>query len=928
MPLHLVTGRASAGKTERIIQALRDAALSGRQAVLLLPRRTRVASLRDSLVKQAAVGVEVTTFSAWVESQWALFGDGRRLVTPTVRDAAVAQALAASPKFADLASKRGTVRLVARLAQTLADCQQALERGQGLAPALVEYARIVAEAGFVETGEAARLLSSAMRLEGVCLCCLGFPQLLPAHEQLLRAMSEANDVWIGVTWEDGFPATEAARPLVSRLAPTADHITLTSRAPTTELAALEARLFSSDCGPPLKFTGDVRFAISSGDEAETSLIAMLVRGLLDEGFAEDEIAIAFPRLRGQDERLLRELASDGIEAVVEARMPLQTEPFGRALLALLDIARGAGGREEMLAFLLSPYSDAEPDAVQELDLLWRRKRTADAASLLAGAARQGARTASAIVAARQVVRSPATEAAGEVWKKLADALLASAASAGDLGSPSFLADAAAHRATLRAVDEAIASAEPLGAPYFIEGLRSGDVVVGRAQGRGVRVTTVDELAGRRFDVVLLAGLNADQWAPGEGTSALGELLRRAGVASADELVLERQTFYSAATSARRRLVLCRQVADSSGVARRAAAAWEDVLALYREADGDPDADFPPDAPVERLWLTDLAEAAPAGNKGQRGRREELRDSLRRVRGRLTDDLALASLADRSQFSVTELEAYLSCPYRWFYQYAVRPREVDRELGAREVGAYAHELLASFYGKLREQGHVRVTRDLSPGLDALVDAVVAEAVSSGRVRPQSLAEELALANAHEQVRALIRDDIDFLPGWQPLPGEQPFGVMDAPALEFAGALLVGRIDRVDLGDGCAAVTDYKSGGGQPGQGSFATRGRLQPVVYAVAAGRSLGLQPAAGLYRSLRSLDLRGFWRTDLMCPPSHSKSNDGIDEERWKALLEETEMAVEKAVEGIRAGDIAPRPARRDSCMFCSAADGCRGPLR
>jgi hypothetical protein len=176
------------------------------------------------------------------------------------------------------------------------------------------------------------------------------------------------------------------------------------------------------------------------------------------------------------------------------------------------------------------------------------------------------------------------------------------------------------------------------------------------------------------------------------------------------------------------------------------------------------------------------------------------------------------------------------------------------------------------------------------------------------------------------RHVVEDDADLLPGYVPHAHELVFG--DDSAIEFAGVLIAGRIDRVDVGSAGAVVTDYKSARdvgklARPGRGSG-----IQHVLYAVAAERLLGVPIVGSVYRSLRSRQLRGYWREDLlMSLPSEACEKDVLDAADFSAMVEVLEGRVRAAVEGMAAGEIPRLPQSADSCRYCALRQICEGAL-
>jgi ATP-dependent helicase/nuclease subunit B len=188
------------------------------------------------------------------------------------------------------------------------------------------------------------------------------------------------------------------------------------------------------------------------------------------------------------------------------------------------------------------------------------------------------------------------------------------------------------------------------------------------------------------------------------------------------------------------------------------------------------------------------------------------------------------------FSVTALERYAGCPYRFFLATVVglRPRATIghvEELEPATRGLLFHEVVHRAAAEL-------VQRDLlSDEADAeaakkVVDRVIAAV--SDRVW-QDAVEDLRV-DVHYWLRELSRGE------WQPVDFELPFGLEPDGAPEQdpaepvrldSGLSLRGRIDAVEQRHGELRATDYKTGEAPSLDSSIIAGGtRLQPALYAL------------------------------------------------------------------------------------------------
>jgi ATP-dependent helicase/nuclease subunit B len=179
-----------------------------------------------------------------------------------------------------------------------------------------------------------------------------------------------------------------------------------------------------------------------------------------------------------------------------------------------------------------------------------------------------------------------------------------------------------------------------------------------------------------------------------------------------------------------------------------------------------------------------------------------------------------------QTSVSSLEQFAACPFRFFVQTGLRAGVRRRfEVDAKEKGSFQHEVLARFHRQLQSEG--QRWRDLTP--------------TDGRSRVAQIAEEMtaefrdglfqsapeALFEA-ERLGRLLQDYIEVAIGWMksyrldPVAVELGFGGRSdlLPAWELPldterRLAIRGTIDRVDLlhdpatGQASCVVMDYKS-----------------------------------------------------------------------------------------------------------------------
>lgn len=278
-------------------------------------------------------------------------------------------------------------------------------------------------------------------------------------------------------------------------------------------------------------------------------------------------------------------------------------------------------------------------------------------------------------------------------------------------------------------------------------------------------------------------------------------------------------------------------------------------------------------------------AAVTGNWAQLRQLESLQPLAARLRAlgtgaeneRLSAELAGKLYGPVLKTSVSRLEQFAACPFRFFIHSGLRAEERKvYELDFREQGSFQHDVLQGFHEQLAAEG--RKWRDVSP--TEARDRV-------GRIAEEMLAhyrEGLLRDSAQTQFTARVltralQDFIQVIVGWMhtryrfdPAAVELDFdehGTLPAWRLELGDGralLLRGRIDRVDLfrAPGAAetwcVVMDYKSSGKKLDPLLVECGAQLQLLSYLnvlqrLPAENALGVKqlvPAGVFYVSLRA----------------------------------------------------------------------------
>lgn len=250
-------------------------------------------------------------------------------------------------------------------------------------------------------------------------------------------------------------------------------------------------------------------------------------------------------------------------------------------------------------------------------------------------------------------------------------------------------------------------------------------------------------------------------------------------------------------------------------------------------------------------------------------------------------------------SVSALESYAGCPFKFFVKYGLGAEERKScEPDVREKGTYQHDVLEEFHRRAMEQG----------GWDALD-------VDQARALVTDIAAELRSTSAegkmdHDDVTRFQADNlvmnleklITSMVGWlqtyafRPRAAELGFGLdgdEGLPALEIdlgsgATMLLRGRIDRIDLlpadddpDTALVAIADYKSSSKEIKDVLLENGLQLQLLSYLHVVKQLPGLAERLGM----RELIPSGVFYVTLRPGGNKSINRDKVaeDESAWRA---------------------------------------------
>lgn len=166
MTLTLVTGRPNAGKTGHLYGPAIEAAAGGLSPVILLPSMPDARRAAEEFAHRGVTGVRTTVLDRWIAELWSLYGDGRRIVEPGVREVLLRRACDETSlrTLVHSAGTPGFVRLLAAVAERVVDLEQARPRSsqdREVLEVLGRYDRVLVDEELVELAVASTLLGAS-----------------------------------------------------------------------------------------------------------------------------------------------------------------------------------------------------------------------------------------------------------------------------------------------------------------------------------------------------------------------------------------------------------------------------------------------------------------------------------------------------------------------------------------------------------------------------------------------------------------------------------------------------------------------------------------------------------------------------------------------------------------------------------------------
>lgn len=283
--------------------------------------------------------------------------------------------------------------------------------------------------------------------------------------------------------------------------------------------------------------------------------------------------------------------------------------------------------------------------------------------------------------------------------------------------------------------------------------------------------------------------------------------------------------------------------------------------------------------------------------------------------------------ERTEFSVTELDDYLHCPYAYYVKHLLRIsplEEVSEDISALDRGSKAHAIFRRFY----EEWKVPVTAENREKAGELLAALADREFNAEADTFRNRREKDLFVSVMAE-RFLDAEKEFWTQGFRPVHLEQKIESFKLTLTDGSSVELHGKIDRIDVDDhGDFIIVDYKTGG-YPLPVMTVEQEIFQLPVYAVMARQALSdkvppLRRPIGLaYYDLSgknkgpARDLVLYDKDALGDQPSTKPKASPRSAADLEAILSMSMDSARRAIEGIRNGNFASTPRNKDRCRNC-----------
>lgn len=206
-------------------------------------------------------------------------------------------------------------------------------------------------------------------------------------------------------------------------------------------------------------------------------------------------------------------------------------------------------------------------------------------------------------------------------------------------------------------------------------------------------------------------------------------------------------------------------------------------------------------------------------------------------------------------SVSQIETFYTCPYRFFLRYGLRAKDREvQEVQVNESGTFTHAVLEKLLERYKDD-----LDDLSDELIISYANEIGEKLLANDDRLRGLLKgesERKILNMKKNACLVCVEVVRIIKKgkFRPIGTEVSFGYKETTfkGVELPlGTRIVGTVDRIDSCDDRVIVIDYKTGKTEPELKSIYYGKKLQLYIYLYAL-RQAGLKPSGAFYQKVES----------------------------------------------------------------------------